>query len=205
MDGEERERHALAEQIERAKAQEAVRLAEAAKVDTDLVKKEGEKITLSFAPIGVKSEAGAGAGPSVKAEPGEEAAGAAAGPSTSTSLSFGGARSGFGTGADIKPLSIANPLKRPAPVNVFKAAKVAKVKTEAEDGDRDRDRDGSVAGTQMGSGGGARKYTSEAERLMREDQARKGGRGGNGSGGGGGGYGGIGPVRTNKPNLGRTY
>ncbi|KAI9638748.1 domain of Kin17 curved DNA-binding protein-domain-containing protein [Dioszegia hungarica] len=191
MDGEERERHSLAEQIERAKAQEAVRLAEAAKMDADLVKKEGEKITLSFAPIGVKSEAGAGAGPSVKAESREEvaSAGAAAGPSTSTSLSFGGARPGFGTGADIKPLSIANPLKRPAPVNVFKAAKVAKVKAEAEDGDRDRDRDGS--------------YTSEAERLMREDQARKGGRGGNGSGGGG--YGGIGPVRTSKPNLGRTY
>jgi DNA/RNA-binding protein KIN17 len=167
MDGEERERANLANQIERAKAQEALRVA-AETPNTGLQKKEGEKITLSFQPVSVSTSAPA---------PSDTA-----GPSGSTPLSFGNAIASSST-----PIPV-NPLKRPASTNVFKSAKQPKVAKTEDEGD---------AGA---SEPAPKKYKSEAERLMKEDQARKAGRSG-----GGGGYSGIGPVRTSKPNLGRTY
>jgi DNA/RNA-binding protein KIN17 len=162
MDGEERERHALATQIERAKAQEALRLAtETAAPDAGLLKKDGEKITLTFQAVSV-GPSGAGK----QLDP--QASGTLPVPA---SISFGAATPSSSTHA-------INPLKRPASTNVFKTAKQPKI-AKTEDGD---------VPVQA-----PKKYTSEAERLMKEDQARKAGKGG------------IGPVRTSKPNLGRTY
>jgi DNA/RNA-binding protein KIN17 len=66
-------------------------------------------------------------------------------------------------------------LKRPASVNVFKTAKASKRETPAMD---------------EGGSGGSKSYMSQAERLMKEDQARKSARAQ-----GGGGYGGFGPKR----------
>lgn len=171
MDGEERERAALADQIERAKAQEAIRLATeySSSQTADLQKKEGETIKLSFQPVSVSSAAP----PPPTSSETPTASGSGSG---STPISFGST-----------PI-VPNPLKRPASTNVFKSAKATKV-AKTEEGD----------GQEVNA---PKKYKSEAERLMKEDQARKASRSG---GSGAAGYGGYGPVRTSKPNLGRTY
>jgi DNA/RNA-binding protein KIN17 len=158
MDGEERERAELEAQIARAKAKEG----EKEEVDQNLQKKEGEKITLSLQPLSAPSAQTSEAGPSsTSALPDSD---------NKPAITFGT----IGT-KPAAPTSIAiNPLKRPAPTNVFKAAK--SVKTEAS----------------SDAGSSKKSYTSEAERLMKEDQARKAMRTG---GGGGGGYQGAGPRR----------
>ncbi|RSH93142.1 hypothetical protein EHS25_007495 [Saitozyma podzolica] len=167
MDGEERERLMLEEQIKRARATQG----EDEEENKGLQKKEGEKITLSLAPI-----AGPGPGPSTSsntAEAGSSKPADEAKPLTSIS---------FGTLPAATPTVSINPLKRPAPVNVFKAAKAPKTESN-----------GASRMDEEGLGAGKKVYKSEAERLMKEDQARKAMRG-NG-GGGGGGYGGFGPKR----------
>lgn len=200
MDGEERERLVLAEQIKRAAAQREEQTEE-----VGLQKKEGEKISLSFNLGGPSTAAdtapSAEAGPSnstadhlpstsastITAEP------SAASSAPTTSISFSStlpASVSASAPSNLNPAAppAPNPLKRPAPMNVFKSAKQPK---------SDPDAASSV-------GGGQKKYMSEAERLMREDQARKFARGGGvgsggGGGGGGGGYGGFGPKRdTNR-------
>lgn len=174
MDGEERERAELDAQIARARAAEGEKTPEG----VGLQKKEGEKITLSFGPSAATSTL--------------DPAPASTGPSADTlapSILTSDAKPGitFGTiGSKPAPTSITvNPLKRPAPVNVFKAAKAAKTDSASD-----------AAST---NGGGGKKFMSEAERLMKEDLARKtmrAGLGSGGGGGGGGGYQGAGPRRT---------
>lgn len=162
MDGEERERAELQAQIERARAKES----EKTQVDANLQKKDGEKISLSLFPPAsatTTSDDTSQAGPSTSSPPNEE---------NKSGITFGT----IGVKAATAPTAITvNPLKRPAPVNVFKTAKVAKTDTLSE------------------SGSSKKAYASEAERLMKEDQARKAMRAG---GGGGGGYQGAGPRRT---------
>lgn len=161
MDGEERERKMLEDQIARARAA-------AGADDTPaqgLQKAEGEKVTLSLFPKPAATEVSASADASGTSKPADDK-------KPSTGLSFGSI-GGFGAA---KP-AVANPLKRPAPVNVFKTAKAAKVE------DKPRQAGG---------------FVSEAERLMKEDLARKAARsggGGGGRGGGPGGYQGAGPRR----------
>ncbi|WVR07913.1 hypothetical protein IAU60_004956 [Kwoniella sp. DSM 27419] len=178
MDGEERERKMLQEQIARARAQAG----EAEQQSIGLQKKEGEKITLNLfgPPVEEKPNVdGSTAEGREGGESGTTETGAAAVP-TGMSIPLGGPVvtskpfGSFSTPAT-KPAAI-NPLKRPAPMNVFKTAKVAK----ADKGDE--------------AEGGGKKFMSEAERLMKEDQARRAMRGGPG-GGGRGGYSGYGPTR----------
>ena len=155
MDGEERERKLLEDQIARARNAHGDRIED----DAGLQKKEGEKISLNLFDS-ARSEEG------VKVEPGlpDEAA---AGPSKSSEPDHLTMPIPFGTTGTASAQST-NPLKRPAPLNVFKQAKSMKTESEA---------------------GTAKKgYTSEAERLMKEDQARK-------MRGGSGGYAGLGPRR----------
>ena len=174
MDGEERERAELDAQIARARAAEGEKKIE----DVGLQKKEGEKISLSFAAPA----------PTPVTEGTSENAGTTADTSTPSSITSEPKPAiTFGTiGSKPAPTSIAvNPLKRPAPVNVFKAAKAAKTDSASD-----------AAST---NGGGGKKFMSEAERLMKEDLARKtmrAGLGSGGGGGGGGGYQGAGPRRT---------
>jgi len=179
MDGEERERFVLEEQIARAKAKAAENKVE----NVGLQKQEGEKVILSFNL----------AGPAKSADIGDNAE---AGPSTSTiplpnstedikpTISFGTIStplaSGSSTPTPIASASTTNPLKRPAPVNVFKQSKSAK--TEMSD-------------AASSVGGGKKGYMSESERLMKEDQARRMNGGPRGGGGNRGGYGGFGPQR----------
>lgn len=172
----------LEEQIARAKAAQA-------EADKDapaagLQKAEGEKITLSLAPVqpislGIASDRSSAPG-NAEAGPSKPAA-----QSAPTGISFGSI--GVPSAAAAKPISI-NPLKRPAPMNVFKAA------SKAPKAERS-------AGDEADGGGPAKKvYMSEAERLMKEDQARKTMRGGGGSGPGAGqSYGGYGPRRADGP------
>lgn len=139
MTGEERERKMLEDQIARAKAE-----AEAAGAETvpaELQKKEGEKISLNLFGSAPPAAPAAGTGAAAEAGPLK--------PAASTSLSFGSLPSASG------PTTIANPLKRPAPVNVFKTAKTPKNDSEASTGPMKQ------------------KQLSEVERLMQEDQARK--------------------------------
>jgi DNA/RNA-binding protein KIN17 len=166
MDGEERERAELDAQIARARAAEGEKKIE----DVGLQKKEGEKISLSFAAPA----------PTPVTEGTSENAGTTADTSTPSSITSE-PKPAIGTiGSKPAPTSIAvNPLKRPAPVNVFKAAKASKTDSASD-----------AASTN----GGGKKFMSEAERLMKEDLARKTMRGG--PGGGGGGYQGAGPRRT---------
>jgi len=163
MDGEERERKVLEDQIARARA------AQGDEVDKDvgLQKQEGEKVTLNLNLFNsAKPDEG------VKTEP-DTITGSEAGPSRSTepetkpAISFGAISTPSATPS--APVAAPmNPLKRPAPVNVFKQSKSAKTESDA---------------------GTAKKgYTSEAERLMKEDQARRLNRGPSG-------YGGFGPNR----------
>ncbi|CAK9785282.1 hypothetical protein CC85DRAFT_285329 [Cutaneotrichosporon oleaginosum] len=138
MDGEDRERKMIEDQIARARA-----IAEQEEVEKKgLERKEGEKISLSLFP---------------KPEAAEEKKEEASSDSSTTPAptvekkptSFGS----FGKMPAANPLKPANPLKRPAAGNVFKAAKVAK--TDDKD-------DAKPKG-----------FMSEAERLMKEDLARK--------------------------------
>ena len=165
MDGEDRERAELDAQIARARALEGDKPQE----DGGLQKKEGEKITLSFgAPVSTAPSLNPSMPQSdtstAPSQPKEDqkpaisfgAIGQPSAPSTLTST----------------PISI-NPLKRPAPVNVFKAAKTAKTESDAS----------SNVGSKKG-------YMSEAERLMKEDQARRAMKTAPG------GYQGAGPRRT---------
>lgn len=197
MDGEERERKLLEDQIARAKAQSDA--AELEQQSAGLQKKDGEKISLSFNfnPAGPSRPTSAAPGPiasetpvtdikpSVEAGPSTTPASAAA-ETTSvpvaaapTSISFGS----FGT-MPSPAAPVGNPLKRPAPMNIFKTAKVAKTATGAGDDAKSE----VSAKTDRGRG-----FTSEVERLMKEDQARKSAKAAQGSGGGG--YGGFGPRR----------
>jgi len=175
MDGEERERAELEAQIARAKALEGEKKEE----DVGLQKKEGEKIKLSFGlPEPAAEEPTTSASTAV---PLDESALAQP---EKPSISFGTIST-----PSAAPTSITiNPLKRPAPVNVFKQAKAAKSDSASD---------------AASSVGGGKKAMSETERLMKEDLARKsmrgvgGGRGGGPGGPGGpGGYQGAGPRRT---------
>ncbi|BEI79737.1 hypothetical protein CcaverHIS002_0102660 [Cutaneotrichosporon cavernicola] len=144
MDGEDRERKMIEDQIARARA-----AAEEEEVEEKgLERKEGEKISLSLFP---KPEA----------EPMEkktdDSPGSSAAAEEKKPMSFGS----FGKlpAVNAKP---ANPLKRPAAGNVFKSAKVAK--TDSRDDTKPKG------------------FVSEAERLMKEDQARKSSKGYSGAG-----------------------
>lgn len=166
MDGEERERKMLEDQIARARALAAEN--ESASPAPGLQKAEGEKVKLSFGPISL-------GGPAPTSGTSTPAAGDEKKDEAKTSISFGSGVSLGAAPAAANPLKMnplkANPLKRPAPGNVFKSAKAAK----------------------MDEGEARPKgFVSEAERLMREDQARKAARA---SGGGRGGYGGHGGPR----------
>jgi DNA/RNA-binding protein KIN17 len=151
MTGEERERRMLDDQIARAKAD--AEAAEQNHIPAELQKRDGEKISLNlFGPSTTTSE--------TTAAPGE--ASTEAGPSKP---SFS-----FGSFSNSTPTPVANPLKRPAPVNIFKSAKP---KTESD-----------------GPAPMKQKQLSEVERLMKEDQARK-----MNKPAGRGGYQGLGPRR----------
>ncbi|WOO80748.1 KIN17-like protein [Vanrija pseudolonga] len=159
MDGEERERKMLEDQIARARAAVG---ADDNQPEQGLQKVEGEKITLSFS----------------KAEPGESSGAASTSAGDKPKISFGTIGTSLGAApaagaAPANPLKIGNPLKRAAPTNVFKTAKSAKTEPKEESSK-------------------PKAFMSEAERLMKEDLARKAARGG---GGGGGGYTGAGPRR----------
>lgn len=169
MDGEERERAELEAQIARARALEGEKKEE----DGSLKKKEGEKITLSFgAPVSTSPAAADPTSTSTPAAPSSSSAPAGQSAEAKPPISFG--TIGQPTPA---PTSISiNPLKRPAPVNVFKAAKTAKTES---------------SGDSHASNGAKKGYMSEAERLMKEDQARK-----SMKAGGNAGYQGAGPRRT---------
>lgn len=159
MDSEERERKMLEEQIARARAQQA----DQPDLTVGLQKKEGEKIKLNL--FGASEP---------KAEENKEGENVSAPTETKTTIGFGK----LSAPGAAKPVAIsANPLKRPAPVNVFKSSKAAKTE--------------SGGSPVNGDGNGAPKYKSEAERLMMEDQARKASRGQ----GQGQGYRGFGPSR----------
>lgn len=159
MDSEERERKMLEEQIARARAQQA----DQPDLTVGLQKKEGEKIKLNL--FGASEP---------KAEENKEGENASAPTETKTTIGVGK----LSAPGAAKPVTIsANPLKRPAPVNVFKSSKAAKTE--------------SGGSPVNGDGNGAPKYKSEAERLMMEDQARKASRGQ----GQGQGYRGFGPSR----------
>ncbi|WVF68318.1 hypothetical protein IAT40_003083 [Kwoniella sp. CBS 6097] len=204
MDGEERERKMLEEQIARARAQ--AEASGAGDQEAGLQKKEGEKITLNLFGSATASSSDDEKKPVVEGD--EESPlkdGVTDSSSTPVSLSMTPAinldSSNSGNGATTQPkpktsfgsfsTSVSKPvaapavnlLKRPAPMNVFKTAKTPKT---SNGGDSEN---GAAAG-------GGKKFMSEAERLMKEDQARKaaGGRS-NGGGGGGGGYRGFGPSR----------
>ena len=159
MTGEERERKMLEDQIERAKAE-----AEALEKESgpaELQKKDGEKISLSLF----------GSAPPAPATEEGQSTSAGAGPSKATTgFSFGS----MPTSTTTASTPAANPLKRPAPMNIFKSAKTPK----PADSD---------AGS--GSGAGKQRQLSEVERLMKEDQARKANRAQRG------GYQGQGPRR----------
>ena len=135
MTGEERERRMLDDQIARAKAD--AEAAEKNHITAELQKRDGEKISLNLF------------GPSTTAptEPSGGETASEAGPSK-PSFSFGSMSTSTST-----PTPVVNPLKRPAPVNVFKSAKP---KTESD-----------------GPAPIKQKQLSEVERLMKEDQARK--------------------------------
>jgi DNA/RNA-binding protein KIN17 len=169
MDGEERERYVLEEQIARAKAKNAENRVE----DVGLVKQEGEKVVLSFNLAG-PSTTSTEAGPSNSVANTEE--------DVKPVISFGTISTPLASTSS-NPATTAviatNPLKRPAPVNVFKQSKAPK--TEMSD-------------TASSLGGGKKGYMSESERLMKEDQARRM-NGGPRGGAGRGGYGGFGPKR----------
>jgi DNA/RNA-binding protein KIN17 len=155
----------LEEQIKRARAAQG----EDEEENKGLQKKEGEKITLSLAPI-------AGPGPSTSSSTPD------AGPSKPADEAKPLTSISFGSLPTTTPAVSINPLKRPTPVNVFKAAKAPKT-----------DSNGASRTDEEGPGAGKKVYKSEAERLMKEDQARKAMRAS--GGGGGGGYGGFGPKR----------
>lgn len=174
MDGEERERKMLEDQIARARALAAE--SEASSPVPGLQKPEGEKVKLSLGPIAFGGSAPTSGASTPGASDSEAQAGD--GKPAPMSISFG-AGVALGAAPATNPLKAnplkanplkANPLKRPAPVNVFKTAKAPR--TDGGEGDAR-----------------PKGFVSEAERLMREDQARKAARG---SGGGRGGHGGHG-------------
>jgi DNA/RNA-binding protein KIN17 len=133
MTGEERERRMLDDQIARAKAD--AEAAEKNHIPAELQKRDGEKISLNLF------------GPPTTA-PTETTEGEAKSEAGPSKPSFS-----FGSMSTAAPTPVANPLKRPAPVNVFKSAKP---KTESD-----------------GPAPIKQKQLSEVERLMKEDQARK--------------------------------
>jgi len=143
MTGEERERRMLDDQIARAKAD--AEAAEKEHIPAELQKRDGEKISLNLfgsAPTAPTTGQGDSSTPATAAAE----ASLEAGPSKP---SFS-----FGSMSTSTPTPIANPLKRPAPLNVFKSAKTPKTESES--------------GAPM-----KQKQLSEVERLMKEDQARK--------------------------------
>jgi DNA/RNA-binding protein KIN17 len=157
MTGEERERKMLEDQIARAKTEAETAEKEAG--PSGLQKREGEKITLNlFAPPQSQAQ-GQGSSTSttgpdqIQTETGAGGSETGSKPLAMGSLSFGSLPSA--------PAPITNPLKRPAPMNVFKSAKAPKPVTD------------NVMGMGMGMGMGKQKQLSEVERLMKEDQARK--------------------------------
>ncbi|WRT69862.1 uncharacterized protein IL334_006853 [Kwoniella shivajii] len=155
MDGEERERKMLQDQIARAKSQQTD-----VEQSAGLEKKEGEKITLNLfgSSTNEDTKPDLSAEADVKAEEHTtlNSNGADSGNGTIKS-SFGSFSTPSSTTITSKPITI-NPLKRPAPVNVFKSSKQSKT-------DRNED--------EHNVNGGGKKFMSESERLMKEDQARK--------------------------------
>lgn len=147
MDGEDRERKMIEDQIARARAAAGAEEVQ----EKGLEKTEGVKISLSLFPK--PAEAGPSQPSETKDGEGSTSLAPAAAAASKPALSFGG----FGK------TPVANPLKRPAAGNVFKSAKVAKTDSEKP-----------------------KAFVSEAERLMKEDLARKSSRGG---------YSGAGPRR----------
>ncbi|WWC92635.1 uncharacterized protein L201_007594 [Kwoniella dendrophila CBS 6074] len=192
MDGEERERKMLQEQIERAKLQQTND--DDNEASKGLQKKQGEKITLNLFGTGSTININTNSG-NLNSENSQDEKKGPINQSGVESLPNGNndevkkeiPKSTFGSfsttasaSASAKPITI-NPLKRPAPMNVFKSAKTPKTTTDSN-------------GDGNGESGKKEKNMSQAERLMKEDQARKN-RSSNGGGGGGGGYRGMGPER----------
>lgn len=144
MTGEERERKMLEDQIARAKVEAEAAESEAG--PSELQKRDGEKISLNL--FGTTPQPAANGTPiPTGSATSAEGSGSKAPASTTGFMSFGSLPSA--------PTPIANPLKRPAPMNVFKSAKTPKSDPDAN------------------SGMGKQRQLSEVERLMKEDQARK--------------------------------
>lgn len=142
MDGEDRERKMIEDQIARARADAAEDEVE----QKGLERKEGEKVSLSLFAKPETSEEKQGESPAPSA-PAEE----------KKPMTFGS----FGK-MPVANSQPANPLKRPAAGNVFKSAKAAK--TGRQDDSKPKG------------------FMSEAERLMKEDLARKASKGYSGAG-----------------------
>lgn len=158
LDDESRARKHLKEQIERAKAQaeEEKKRSGAEEIEAGLKRAPEEgKFKLEIAPLVKKEES--------------EASNSAAEGSTPVDVKPAGISFGTLPAVAAKP-GIVNPLKRPAPVNVFKQAKAAKTSSETA----------SSAPKAM--------PMSAAERLMKEEEMRKQSRGSQG-------YAGFGPKR----------
>ncbi|OCF73370.1 DNA/RNA-binding protein KIN17 [Kwoniella mangroviensis CBS 8886] len=147
MDGEERERKMLEEQISRAKLQLEVN--GQGDQSKGLEKKEGEKISLNL--FGNNT-------PPQRQDSGDGDKDNSNGEEKKVQVQVSTKPSGFSifsTPSSTKPIAI-NPLKRPAPMNVFKSAKQSKTGSESREDAQ-----------------GGKKTMSEVERLMKEDQARK--------------------------------
>jgi DNA/RNA-binding protein KIN17 len=158
LDDESRARKHLKEQIERAKAQaeEEKKRSGAEEVEAGLKRAPEEgKFKLEIAPLVKKEET--------------EASTLAAGSPSAADIKPVGISFGTLPATATKP-GIVNPLKRPAPVNVFKQAKAAKTSSDTP------------------SSTSKAMPMSAAERLMKEEEMRKQNRGSQG-------YAGFGPKR----------
>jgi len=174
-DDEQRQRKQLKEQIERARLQaEALKEKMGGDVEKGLQRQEGEKVSLSIGLPNAKEEE--------KDDPvdaGTSTHGSEASPSLNTTTSTAEAT----TSAPAIPTPAAkitiNPLKRPAPTNIFKSSSKAP-KTAKTGTAREADNKVHLASKQ---------FLTAAEKLMLEDQERMKRKSG------GGGYQGMGPSR----------
>lgn len=171
MDEEQRQRKQLQEQIERAKLQEEARRAQGGdQAEKGLQRNEGEKISLSLAVGKAKVDESTDGPASLQEQPNGVSSG-----DTGT-IQLGSTTS--------KP---SNPLKRAAPGNVFKTAKVAKTSSTGTAGG---ERSSKSSDIEKGNIAG-KKFLTAAERLMLEDQERLAKQAQKR----GGGYQGVGPSR----------
>jgi len=175
-DDEQRQRKQLKEQIERARLQaEALKEKMGGDVEKGLQRQEGEKVSLSIGLPKAKEEekvdlidAGTstpGSGPSP--------------PPDSTNPATEAATSTPSIPTPATKITI-NPLKRPAPTNIFKSSSSKAPKTAKAATAREADNKVHLASKQ---------FLTAAERLMLEDQERMKRKSG------GGGYQGMGPSR----------